>query len=120
MTFCSGPKCTRLLTTIVSIKQFNRGNCNSTLEFKYFVLSLVSDILEREIDTLSSSKDSQCDMQSFAPEHIGGFAPKLLDSAHCHGTLRVIFGEGGSSINRQSGLLFSKGTRDLELAGDSG
>lgn len=54
--FYSGPECTQVLTTIVSSKRFNRAN--STLGFKEFALSFVTGTLEREIDTLISSKDS--------------------------------------------------------------
>ena len=54
--FYSGPECTQLLTTIVSSKPFNQGNCAP--ELKDFALSLVADTLEREINALLSSKDS--------------------------------------------------------------
>ena len=78
--FYSGPDCTQLLTTVVSSKRFNR--VNSSPEFKDFALSFVTDILELEIDTLTSSKDSQCMMKSFTPEHIEKFTLELLDAAH--------------------------------------
>ena len=76
----SGPECTQLLTTIVSSKPFNQGNCAP--ELKDFALSLVAETLEREINALVSSKDSQCKMKSFTPEHIEEFTPKQLDAAH--------------------------------------
>ena len=80
--FYSGPECTRLLTTTVSSKRFKRGNSALLPEFKDFALSPVTHILEREIDTLACSKNSQCEMKSFTPEHIQKFTPKLLDVAH--------------------------------------
>ena len=72
--FYSGPECTQLLTTIVSSKPFNQGNCAP--ELKDFALSLVADTLEKEINALVSSKDSQCKMKSFTPEHIEEFTPR--------------------------------------------
>ena len=63
----------------MSSERFNRGN--STPGFKEFALSFVTDILEREIDTLVSSKDWQCMMKSFTPEHIENVTPRLLDAA---------------------------------------
>ena len=51
----SGPECTQLLTTIVSSKPFNQGNCAP--ELLNFALSLVTDTLEREMNALLSSKD---------------------------------------------------------------
>ena len=79
--FYSGSECTQLLATIVSSTRFNR-QVNSTPEFKDFTLSFMSDTLEREIDRLACSKDSQCQMKSFTPEHIERFTPKLPDAAH--------------------------------------
>ena len=79
--FYSGFECAQLLTTIVSSTRFNR-QVNSTPEFKDFRQSFMGDTLEREIDTLACSKDSQCQMKAFTAEHIEKFIPKLLDAAH--------------------------------------
>ena len=79
--FYSGSGSTQLLMTIASSKRFNR-QVNSAPEFKDFTLSFMTDTLEREIDTLACSKDSQSQMKSFTPEHIEKFTLKLLDAAH--------------------------------------